>query len=68
MNTTGMPLSLSNQRLNNHDRINYTREQPFKLKKYESTLPKKFINSNVITRFAYSTREGFSVNNINKKN
>jgi len=25
-------------------------------------------NSNVITRFAYSTREGFSVNNPNKKN
>ena len=28
----------------------------------------KLVTSNVITRFAYSTREGFSVNNANKKN
>jgi serine/threonine protein phosphatase PrpC len=26
------------------------------------------IKNNVITRFAYSTREGFSVHNSNKKN
>ena len=37
----------------------------------DSTLPDqkvRSINNNVITRFAYSTREGFSVNNANKKN
>lgn len=28
----------------------------------------KYNGNNVITRFAYSTREGFSVNNVNKKN
>lgn len=46
-------------------------QNPFKLIKFEPTSgytdPKK-LNTNVITRFAYSTREGFSINNANKKN
>jgi hypothetical protein len=58
----------ANQRINNHDRIPYSIQNPFKLKKFETTKNAQVITSNVITRFAYSTREGFSVNNANKKN
>ena len=58
-----------NQRINNNDRIEYNAENPFKINKMESTSSKtKIISSNIITRFPYSTREGFSVNNANKKN
>ena len=35
---------------------------------YQNKKDAKNISTNVITRFAYSTREGFSVNNVNKKN
>lgn len=61
----------SNQRINNNDRIEYTQQNPLKLSKFEHSSnfkEPKVLNTNVITRFAYSTREGFSVNNANKKN
>lgn len=61
-------VSLFQQRINNNDRIEYTQANPFKLQKYEASGPVKLIQSNVITRFAYSTREGYSANNIYKKN
>ena len=41
---------------------------PFKIKKEKGQKGVKIIKNNVITRFAYSTREGFSVHNVNKKN
>lgn len=60
-----------NQRINDNDRIEYSQSNPFKLIKFEQSQnykDAKILNSNVITRFAYSTREGFSINNANKKN
>lgn len=63
-----VPISFSNQRINNHDRIEYNAQNPFKIKKDKQTKSVKIIKNNVITRFAYSTREGFSVHNANKKN
>ena len=69
--TAGMiptPLSFSNQRINNHDRIQYSPGSPFRIKKDKGNKGAKIIKSNIITRFAYSTREGFSVHNANKKN
>ena len=41
---------------------------PYKIKKDKGQKNLKIIKNNVITRFAYSTREGFSVHNVNKKN
>jgi hypothetical protein len=69
--TAGMiptPASFSNQRINNNDRIQYTPGSPFRIKKDKANKGAKIIKSNIITRFAYSTREGFSVHNANKKN
>lgn len=63
-----MTLNLNQQRLNNHDRIQYSSANPFKIKKDKGSRGAKTVKSNVITRFAYSTREGFSVHNANKKN
>ena len=62
------PPSFANQRVNDHDRIVYNEENPFKIKRDKSQKGAKVIKNNVITRFAYSTREGFSVHNVNKKN
>lgn len=62
------PASFSNQRINDHDRIEYSAGHPFRLKKEKGQKGLKIIKNNVITRFAYSTREGFSVHNANKKN
>jgi len=50
------------------DRISYTPNSPFRIKKDKNYKNGKIIKSNIITRFAYSTREGFSVHNANKKN
>ena len=61
-------MNFTQQRINDNDRIEYTAQNPFKIKRYNKDKKAKIINQNVITRFAYSTREGFSVNNINKKN
>jgi hypothetical protein len=79
-----VPASFADQRINNHDRwdINLAQEPapyqtglgtpshqlPYKLKKEKGAKNVKVTKSNVITRFAYSTREGFSVHNVNKKN
>ena len=62
------PLSFANQRINNHDRITYTPNSPFRVKKDKNSKGTKVIKNNIITRFAYSTREGYSVHNVNKKN
>lgn len=62
------PASFANQRINNNDRIQYTPGSPFRIKKDKANKGAKIIKTNIITRFAYSTREGFSVHNANKKN
>ena len=77
------PASFENQRINDNDRwdlqlctepVPYNNVPgtpgtcPFKVKKEKGQKGVKIIKSNVITRFAYSTREGFSVHNVNKKN
>jgi hypothetical protein len=59
---------MQNQRINDHDRIIYSAKNPFRIKKDKGSRGVKVIRNNVITRFAYSTREGFSVHNANKKN
>ena len=62
------PPSFQNQRINDNDRIQYNEENPFVVIKDKNIKSQKVIKNNVITRFAYSTREGFSVHNVNKKN
>ena len=62
------PASFANQRINNHDRIEFTANSPFRVKKDKTSKGNKIVKNNIITRFAYSTREGFSVHNVNKKN
>ena len=62
------PQAFANQRINNNDRISYTEDSPFRIKKDKKCKGAKVIQTNIISRFAYSTREGFSVRNANKKN